>query len=103
MNSQQTCTNLRDFYLVKKGPKHSDMGKSPPPNSGNSVLFFPDVKTTFYAYDKKKVPMIIMIIAMTIMIVMVVILMIMMKKLPKNIQILLFFSNNVPILGTFTW
>ena len=26
----------------------------PPPNSGNLVLFFPDVKTTFYAYDRKK-------------------------------------------------
>ena len=24
----------------------------PPPNSGNLVLFFPDVKTTFYAYDR---------------------------------------------------
>ena len=49
----------------------------PPPNSGNLVLFFPDVKTTFYAYDRKKVPMMIMIIAMIIMIVMMVILMIM--------------------------
>ena len=36
--------------------------KNPPPNSGNLVLFFPDVKTTFYAYDRKKVPMMIMII-----------------------------------------
>ena len=44
------------------------------PNSGNLVLFFPDVKTTFYAYDRKKVPMMIMIIAMIIMIVMMVIL-----------------------------
>ena len=52
----------------------------PPPNSGNLVLFFPDVKTTFYAYDRKKVPMMIMIIAMIIMIVMMAILMIMMKK-----------------------
>ena len=52
----------------------------PPPNSGNLVLFFLDVKTTFYAYDRKKVPMMIMIIAMIIMIVMMVILMIMMKK-----------------------
>ena len=53
---------------------------NPPPNSGNLVLFFPDVKTTFYAYDRKKVPMMIMIIAMIVMIVMMVILMIMMKK-----------------------
>ena len=42
--------------------------------------FFPDVKTTFYAYDRKKVPMMIMIIAMIVMIVMMVIFMIMMKK-----------------------
>ena len=26
----------------------------PPPNSGNLVVFFPDVKTTYYAYDRKK-------------------------------------------------
>ena len=45
---------------------------------------FPDVKTMFYAYDRKKVTMMIMIIAMIIMIVMMVILMIMMKKLPKK-------------------
>ena len=51
----------------------------PPLNSGNLVLFFPDVKTTFYAYDRKKVPMMIMIIDMITMIVMAVILMIMMK------------------------
>ena len=50
------------------------------PNSGNLVLFFPDVKTTFYAYDRKKIPMMIMIIAKIIMIVMMIILMIMMKK-----------------------
>ena len=54
--------------------------KPPPPNSGSLVLFSPDVKTTFYACDRKKVPMMIMIIAMIIMIVMMVILMIMMKK-----------------------
>ena len=41
----------------------------PPPNSGNLVLFFPDVTKTFYAYDRKKVPMMIMMIAMIIMIV----------------------------------
>ena len=52
----------------------------PPPNSGNLVLFFPDVKTAFYAYDRRKVLMMIMIIAMIIVIVMMIILMIMMKK-----------------------
>ena len=52
----------------------------PPPNSGNLVLFFPDVKMTFYANDRKKVAMMIMIVAMTIMIVVMVIFMIMMKK-----------------------
>ena len=46
-----------------------ELANPPPPNSGNLVLFFPDVKTTFYAYDRKKVPMMIMIIAMIIMIV----------------------------------
>ena len=60
------------------------LANPPPPNSGNLVLFFPDVKTTFYAYDGKKVPMMIMITAMIIMIVMMVILMNMMKKLPKK-------------------
>ena len=25
------CTNFRDFYLVKKGPKNSGMGNPPPP------------------------------------------------------------------------
>ena len=30
------------------------MIREDPPNSGNLVLFFPDVKTTFYAYDRKK-------------------------------------------------
>ena len=54
--------------------------KNPTPHLGNLVLFFPDVKTTFYAYDRKKVPMMITIIAMIIMIVMMVILMVMMKK-----------------------
>ena len=31
----------------------SERKKNPTPNSGNLVLFFPDVKTTFYAYDRK--------------------------------------------------
>ena len=58
-----------------------ELAKPPPtPNSGNLVLFFPDVKTTFYAYDREKVPMMIMIIAMIILIVIMVILVIMMKK-----------------------
>ena len=57
-----------------------ELAKPPPPNSGNLVLFFPDVKTTFYAYARKKVPMMIMIIAMIVMIVMMVIFMIMLKK-----------------------
>ena len=59
-----------------------ELAKPPPlpPKSGNLVLFFPDIKTTFKAYDRKKVPMMIMIIAMIIMIVMMAILMIMMKK-----------------------
>ena len=35
----------------------SEKKKNPTPNLGNLVLFFPDVKTTFYAYDRKKVPM----------------------------------------------
>ena len=52
----------------------------PNPQFGQLGPLFPDVKTTFYAYDRKKVPMMIMIIAMIIMIVMMVILMIMMKK-----------------------
>ena len=74
------------------------ISETSPPNSGNLVLFFPDIKTMFYAYDRKKVPMMIMLIAMIIiMIVMMVILMIMMKKWPKNIQILWLFSKNVPI------
>ena len=47
--------------------------ETPPPNSGNLVLFFPDVKTAFYAHDRRKVLMMIMIIAM-------IIVMIMMKK-----------------------
>ena len=47
---------------------------------GNLVLFFPDVKRTFYAYGRKKVPLMVMIIAMIIMIVMMVILRIMKKN-----------------------
>ena len=35
MTFQQKCTNLRDFYLVKKGPKNLGIGK-PPPLSGNA-------------------------------------------------------------------
>ena len=49
------------------------------------------------AYDRKKVPLMVLMI---IMIVMMVILMIMMTK---NIQISLVLSKNVPILGTFSW
>ena len=33
-HDQKTCkkiTNLRDYYLVKKGPTNSGMGKRPPP------------------------------------------------------------------------
>ena len=73
----------------------------PPPNSGNLVLFFPDVKTTFYAYDRKKVPMMIMIIAMIIMIVMMVILMIMMKKLQKKHTNIMTFQQKCTNLRNF--
>ena len=31
MTFQQKCTNLRDFYLVKKGPTNLGIGKPPPP------------------------------------------------------------------------
>ena len=31
MTFQQKCTNPRDFYLVKKGPKNLGIGKPPPP------------------------------------------------------------------------
>ena len=31
MTFQQKCTNFRDFYLVKKGPKNLGIGKPPPP------------------------------------------------------------------------
>ena len=35
MTCQQKCTNLRDFYLVKKGPKNLGIGKpQPPPTFG---------------------------------------------------------------------
>ena len=30
MTFQQKCTNFRDFYLVKKGPKNLGIGKPPP-------------------------------------------------------------------------
>ena len=30
MTFQQKCTNPRDFYLVKKGPKNLGNGKPPP-------------------------------------------------------------------------
>ena len=61
-----------------------EIAKPPTPHFGQLGPLFPDVKTTFYAYDRKKVPMMIMIIAMIIMIVLMVILMIMMKKLQKK-------------------
>ena len=73
----------------------------PPPNSGNLVLFFPDVKTTFYAYDREKVPMMIMIIAMIILIVMMVILMIMMKKMTKNLTNIMTFQQKCTNLRDF--
>ena len=104
MTFQQKYTNLRDFYLVKKGPKNLGIGKPPlppPPNSGNLVLFFPDVKTTFYAYDREKVPMMIMIIAMIILIVMMVILMIMMKKMTKNLTNIMTFQQKCTNLRDF--
>ena len=31
---QKKCTNFRDFYLVKKGPKNLGIGKPPPPTFG---------------------------------------------------------------------
>ena len=31
---QLKCTNFRDFYLVKKGPKNLGIGKPPPPTFG---------------------------------------------------------------------
>jgi len=34
MTFQQKCTNFKDFYLVKKGPKNSGIGKPPPPTFG---------------------------------------------------------------------
>ena len=34
MTFQQKCTNLRDFYLVKKGPKNLGIGKPPPTTFG---------------------------------------------------------------------
>ena len=34
MTFQQKCTNFRDFYLVKKGPKNLGIGKPPPPTFG---------------------------------------------------------------------
>ena len=65
------------------------LAKPHPPIRATWSSFFPDVKTTFYAYDRKKLPMMIMMIAMIIMIVMKVILMIMMTKMTKkNIQML---------------
>ena len=69
----------------------------PPPSLqfGQLGHLFPDVKSTFYAYDRKKVPLIIIMVVMIIMIVMMVILMIMMTK---NIHISLVLSNNVPTL-----
>ena len=36
MTFHQKCTNFRDFYLVKKGPKNLGIGKPPPPLSGNA-------------------------------------------------------------------
>ena len=73
-------TSSEKSHLLSGIAQISETPPPPPPNSGNLVLFFPDVKRTFYAYDRKKVPMMVMIIAMIIMIVMMVILMIMMKK-----------------------
>ena len=35
MTFQQKCTNFRNFYLVKKGPKNLGIG-NPPPLSGNA-------------------------------------------------------------------
>ena len=72
--------SLKKVTYFQALPKLAKPFPPPPPNSSNLVLFFPDVKRTFYAYDRKKVPMMIMIIAMIIMIVMMVILMIMRKK-----------------------
>ena len=63
--------------LPKLGKK-----KKPPPSLqfGQLGHLFPDVKSTFCAYDRKKVPLIIIMVVMIIMIVMMVILMIMMTK-----------------------
>ena len=52
MTFQQKCTNFRDFYLVKKGPKNLGIGKPPPhframPESKR--LFSTDV----FPYDDK--------------------------------------------------
>ena len=76
-----------------------ELAKPPPPTPqfGQLGPFFPDVKTTFCAYDRKTVPMMIMMIAMIIMIVMMVILMIMMTKMTKthtNIKTLLAKNTN---------
>ena len=61
-------------------PKLATTKKTYHPIRATWSSFFPDVKRTFYACDRKKVPMMVMIIAMIIMIVMMVILMIMRKK-----------------------
>ena len=98
---------LRAPYGANKGRHHKEkhvffralpeLAKPPHPSLqfGQLGHLFPDVKSTFCAYDRKKVPLIIIMVVMIIMIVMMVILMIMMTK---NIHISLVLSNNVPTL-----
>ena len=63
------------------------------PQLGQLGPFFPDVKTTFCAYDRKRVPMVIMMIEMITMIVMMVILMIMLKNYPKKYKYYAFLAK----------
>ena len=42
MTFQQKCTNFRDFYLVKKGPKNLGIGKPP------HFRAMPESKRLFY-------------------------------------------------------
>ena len=52
MTFQQKCTNFRDFYLVKKGPKNSGIGKPPPtfgqcPKVSDFFLRIPSLMANF--------------------------------------------------------
>ena len=50
MTFQQKCTNFRDFYLVKKGPKNLGIGKPPP--SPISTDVFPKYLPSLQKFQK---------------------------------------------------